>query len=250
MAFASGGELPYSPTTTWTHGGQRFSSDTSAFFGALNSLADIEGGGTPLYDSSMTAVEYTDTYANNNNQAVIIFTDGKDTANSASLSSAIQYAKQRNIPLHTVALSSGVDIGVLSRMAGETGGSLTHATDARRLISYYGALGPYLSGAGRFYRATWLVLAQGGSLKLRSRHFDVRLHRDKDPGQQHLFAVWSRLLVVCPLNKLTLDLRGVSTVRAGIAVRRPVRPRASNRKIAPSTNPAPRPISTREGYPL
>ena len=37
--------------------------------------------------------------------------------------------------------------------------------------------------------------------------------------------------MVCPLNKLTLDLRGVSTVRAGIAVRRPVRPRASNRKI-------------------
>ena len=42
-------------------------------------------------------------------------------------------------------------------------------------------------------------------------------------------------LVVCPLNKLTLDLRGVSTVRAGIAVRRPVRPRASNRKIISGT---------------
>ena len=40
----------------------------------------------------------------------------------------------------------------------------------------------------------------------------------------------SAMLVVCPLNKLT-DLRGVSTVRAGIAVRRPVRPRASNRNI-------------------
>ena len=43
------------------------------------------------------------------------------------------------------------------------------------------------------------------------------------------------VLVVCPLNKLTLDLRGVSTVRAGIAVRRPVRPRASNRKIISGT---------------
>ena len=42
-------------------------------------------------------------------------------------------------------------------------------------------------------------------------------------------------LVVCPLNKLTLYLRGVSTVRAGIAVRRPVRPRASNRKIISGT---------------
>ena len=44
-----------------------------------------------------------------------------------------------------------------------------------------------------------------------------------------------RVLVVCPLNKLTLDLRGVSTVRAGIAVRRPVRPRASNRNIISGT---------------
>ena len=37
--------------------------------------------------------------------------------------------------------------------------------------------------------------------------------------------------MVCLLNKLTVDLRGVSTVRAGIAVRRPVRPHASNRKV-------------------
>ena len=44
-----------------------------------------------------------------------------------------------------------------------------------------------------------------------------------------------KLLVVCPLNKLTLDLRGVSMVRAGIAVRRPVRRRASNRKIISGT---------------
>ena len=42
-------------------------------------------------------------------------------------------------------------------------------------------------------------------------------------------------LVVCHLNKLTLDLRGVSTVRAGIAVRRPVRPHASNRKVISGT---------------
>ena len=163
MAFASGGQLPYSPTTTWTYRGQQFSSDPSAFHGALNSLTDKEGGGTPLYDASRAAVRYTETHANNTNRVVIVFTDGEDTASSTSLSDAIEYAKQRNIPLHTVALSRGVDIGVLSRMAGETGGSLTYATDARRLISYYGALGPYLSGAGRFYRTTWSVLARGGS---------------------------------------------------------------------------------------
>ena len=163
MAFTSGNQLTYSPTASWKHGGQHFSSSRSAFFGALDSLADKEGGGTPLYDATQSAVRYTETHANNTNQVVIVFTDGEDSGNGATLSDAIQYARQRGIPLHTVALSRGVNIGVLSRMAGETGGSLTYATDARRLISYYGALGPYLSGAGRFYRITWSVRARGGS---------------------------------------------------------------------------------------
>ena len=46
---------------------------------------------------------------------------------------------------------------------------------------------------------------------------------------------FAELLVVCPLNKLTLDLRGVSTVRAEIGVRRPVWPHASNRKVISGT---------------
>ena len=74
MAFASNGQLPHSPTTTWsTSNGQRFSSSRSAFFGTLDSLADTEAGGTPLYDASRSAVRYTDTYANNTNQVVIVF---------------------------------------------------------------------------------------------------------------------------------------------------------------------------------
>ncbi len=163
MAFASNGSLPHSPVTIWTSNGSHFSSNASAFDSTLDSLADLEGGGTPLYDASNSAVATTAAHANNTNRVVIVFTDGEDTSSSASLNDAIQNAKQQNIPLHTVALSDGVDIGVLSRMAGETGGSLTYATDARRLISYYGALGPYLSGAGSFYRTTWSVLAQGGT---------------------------------------------------------------------------------------
>ena len=43
-------------------------------------------------------------------------------------------------------------------------------------------------------------------------------------------------LVMCLLNKLTVDLRRVSTVRAGIGVRRPVRPHASNRNVISRTH--------------
>ena len=59
-------------------------------------------------------------------------------------------------------------------------------------------------------------------------------HRRRHPSGRHAHVAFEDL-VVCPLNKLTLDLRGVSTVWAGIAVRRPVRRRASNRKIISGT---------------
>ena len=52
----------------------------------------------------------------------------------------------------------------------------------------------------------------------------------------HISRSGNDMLVVCLLNKLTVDLRGVSTVRAGIAVRRPVRPHASNRKVISGTH--------------
>ena len=74
--------------------------------------------------------------------------------------------RSRRVPLHAIALSNNVSMAVLSKMAGETGGSVARATDARRLVSYYGALGKYLSGAGRFYRTTWDLALSGGSFRL------------------------------------------------------------------------------------
>ena len=53
MAFASGGRLPHDPITIWFDGnGNRFSRNPSAFDGALASLADKEGGLTPLWDAT------------------------------------------------------------------------------------------------------------------------------------------------------------------------------------------------------
>ena len=57
-----------------------------------------------------------------------------------------------------------------------------------------------------------------------------------DPAPDSNPRTFLEYLVVCLLNKLTLDVRGVSTVRAGIAVRRPVRPHASNRKVISGTH--------------
>ena len=77
--------------------------------------------------------------------------------------SFVNAANNNSVKLHTVALASGVDLGVLARLAGETGGSLARAHDARRLISYYGALGSYLSGTGMYYRTAWRMNVTGSN---------------------------------------------------------------------------------------
>ena len=66
------------------------------------------------------------------------------------------------MPLHTIALSDGVNIGILSEMARETGGSFAKASDVRQLISHYGVLGRYLSGSGTYYRTEWRMTPHEG----------------------------------------------------------------------------------------
>ena len=164
LAFASGGRLPFSPVTAYRdRDGNYFTSYSDGFDGALQQLANQERGGTPLYDAVRNAVLHTVNNANNSNRVVLVFTDGEDTSSSSSLDDAIGSANQHGVSLHTVALSRGVDLTVLAQMAARTGGSLTSAHDARQLISYYGALGPFLSGSAEFYRTVWRMNLVGGS---------------------------------------------------------------------------------------
>ena len=143
--------------------GGRFTNDPDGFDDTLRVLAGTEGGGTPLYDAIIDAVDYTVTYGRNRNRAVLVFTDGDDTSSSASIDDAVDAARNANVPLHTVSLGSGTDLNVLTRLASATGGSLAYAADARQLISYYGALGRFLSGAADYYRTTWMGTITGGS---------------------------------------------------------------------------------------
>ena len=166
MAFAAGGKLPYEPVTAYQDSsGNSFTANAGGFDSALDTLAAAEDGGTPLYDAILRALTYTRQRANNANRAVLVFTDGEDTESNASMDDATDAAVRMGIPLHTVALSSGVNEAVLSQLAGKTDGSMTKANDARELISYYGALGPFLSGSSRFYRTKWRMNLSGGTMR-------------------------------------------------------------------------------------
>lgn len=174
LAFASGGLFGLGrPLTPYVRvfrdlSGRRWTNNSQGFDASLADLANAENGSTPLYDSIITALEFTEQEASNANQAVLVFTDGQDNAGRHFLEDAIDASVSAGIPLHTIALSDSVDFGVLSALAGQTGGSLTYATNASELISYYGALGSFLSGASTFYRTKWRVTLSGGTFRFQS----------------------------------------------------------------------------------
>ena len=167
LAYATNGSLPFSPVTSYGDAdGNRFTMDRDGFDSALQSLAALEGGDAALYDALRIAIHFTASNANNTHRAVVVLTDGNDTNNTASVAEVIDYANQQRVTLHMVGLANSVDLAVLTQLAAGTGGSISSASDARQLISYYGALGPFLTGSGQFYRTTWRLNIVGGRLRL------------------------------------------------------------------------------------
>ena len=167
LAYAANGSLPFSPVTSYGDAdGNRFTMDRDAFDSALQLLADLEGGDAALYDALRIAIHFTASNANNTHRALVVLTDGNDTSNTANVAEVIDYANQQRVTLHMVGLANSVDLAVLTQLAAGTGGSISSARDARQLISYYGALGPFIAGSGQFYRTTWTLNIVGGRLRL------------------------------------------------------------------------------------
>ncbi|WP_020607110.1 vWA domain-containing protein [Spirosoma spitsbergense] len=142
---------------------QGFSRNKDVMKKTLDSLSKTEGGGTPLYYSSVQMTDYTAQNAKTNNKAIIIFTDGQnDTYRATSLNEAIASAKAKNTPLYTVGLSNGVNVQVLSQLANETGGAFFYAKNAEQLVTSFGTLGNLLRGAAQLYRSTWVATRRTG----------------------------------------------------------------------------------------
>lgn len=138
-----------------------FTNQTDRMKRSLDTLSNSVGGGTPLYSTTVQAVNYTAQKGITSNKAVIVFTDGENTE-SGSLSDATAAAIQQKIPLFTVGLSTSINSSVLAQMASETGGAFFYAKDAGQLISSFGTLGNLLRGQGEIYRTTWSVSRSSG----------------------------------------------------------------------------------------
>ena len=172
VAYAAEGRLRFSPTTSYSDPqGNRFTMDADGFDGALQALADLEGGTRPLYDAVRIAVDYTVQHAEMTNRMVLVLTGGDDGGSTHSLDEAVESANRHGVALHAVALSRGVDLAVVAEMATKTGGSISLASDAAQLVSYYGAVGRIVSGSAAFYRTTWRLSIVGGNFTLYSGYW-------------------------------------------------------------------------------
>jgi len=158
-AFAGSGRLiPFELTV---YGGG-FTANGPSYFPTLDALANQVGGGTPLYRSTLSMVNYTSTNARNTNRAVVVFTDGDDTEGGASISQIGTQSLATGVKVYTVALGS-VNTSVLAEMARRGNGTMMWASDARQLVSLYGTLGRLLRGSIQLYRTNWTMTASSGN---------------------------------------------------------------------------------------
>ena len=138
---------------------QPFTADKEALVAAVDRLQ--AGGETVLYDAVLYALDQVSPQPLGR-RAVIVLSDGKDTASDATLDAVIARAALLNIPVYTLGLqqSQDFDAAILERLAHETGAVNLLTSEAAALQDLYAQL-------GRQFRGQYLVLyrspATGGT---------------------------------------------------------------------------------------
>jgi hypothetical protein len=149
--------IPTQPVTNFG-----FSTIGRDLFGDLDTLATLEGGGTPLYKALDEMITYTRNNAGTGGKAVVLFTDGRDTACNqpiACRNASISLARDQDpkVDIFTIGLSDAVDFEELSDLAERGNGYFLFAESAEQLIPIYGSLGALLSKSLSAYTMTWQI---------------------------------------------------------------------------------------------
>lgn len=111
-----------------------FTADKSAIIGAIDSLRSRND--TALYDVIAQSVERLT--ALQGRRAVIVLTDGRDTASTKQVGNAIAVANGANIPVFVVGLNSPqFTPEIMAKIASETGGDYLLAPDPNALDALY-----------------------------------------------------------------------------------------------------------------
>ncbi len=167
-AFADGitaGKLPVMPVTIFPVANPAFDSNGENFFADLDSLATLEGGGTPLYEAICRVIDFTVAQAPAGvRRAAVVFTDGQDDPLASTtgyscktIEQAIAKTESTGVDIFSIGLSGEVDGLVLATLAEAGNGVFLFADDVTQLIPIYGSLGNLLSGSLTTYRLTYRI---------------------------------------------------------------------------------------------
>lgn len=152
-SFSNGGARYFQSITP---NGIFSSTPATDFTTTLNDFKSTIGGDTPLYDAAIKFTNIANDKSTTPNKAVVIFSDGKDTASKSTRDDAVDNAAQKKVPIYTFALqSTDQDFVSLQRLAQDTGGAYLAATQAKQLIAMYGSLGSLLRRTAPVYRTFW-----------------------------------------------------------------------------------------------
>jgi Carboxypeptidase regulatory-like domain len=169
--------LTYYPCAAATPCTPPFTSAGNDLLASLDSLATLEAGGTPLYDSLATIIVSVDSAAPANvRQAAVLFSDGKDIYcdppdGSGSFAvcnqrrgEVVEAARSSQVDIFTIGLSNEVDSLAMAELALRNGGAYMFAERPTQLISIFGVLGRLLSNSLPSYDMVWTVNAAAGTL--------------------------------------------------------------------------------------
>lgn len=117
--------------------------DKAALENGINGL--VSGGDTAAYDALYSAAEVIETAPAGSRRAIILLTDGADTASTYSARVASDVAKQSNALVYTIGLGPDANDTVLTGMSEPTGGKYYKAPTGTDLQGIYSAISIELS---------------------------------------------------------------------------------------------------------
>lgn len=136
-----------------------FTTDRASLKRAIDAL--VADGATALYDGIIEAVNQI--RMQTGRKAIVLLSDGGDTASSSSIDAAMQAAVQAGVPIFTIGLGSGTDEAVLQKIADDTGGRYYAAPTADQLQQIYQLLAQQLQNQYRVSYTTSRPVRDGST---------------------------------------------------------------------------------------
>jgi tight adherence protein C len=158
-----GAIITFSTTASVAHG---LTSDKNALIASTN--AAVATGNTAIFDAVATAVDVLSAVPAQTRRAIVLLTDGQDTASRTSLAAATDRLKGQGYPLYVVGLGASLDQGVLQALAdGSTGGHAYVAPSSEELAGIYAGLAQLISAQYVVtYRSTVRAVTEGTTMSV------------------------------------------------------------------------------------